>query len=160
MSRELVFLWVGKTKAPYARLGVEEYLGRVRRYQPCRIVTVSEERQDSRYSMAHRVERDSARILSRLGDLEPAFVLVIDPRGQDTNSRDLADLLRRVCYEDSRRLVFVVGGPDGLSSRVRDRADHVLGLSHLTFPHDMARLLLAEQVYRALTIIHGRPYDR
>ena len=57
-------------------------------------------------------------------------------------------------------LAFVVGGPDGVGPGVRGAADLLLGLSHLTLPHDMARVVLAEQIYRGFTLIHGLPYDR
>lgn len=160
MSAEIAFLWVGKTRAPYARVGVDEYVGRLQRYHPCRTIAVPEERHNSRYSAAHRVDREGRSLLDRLKSLEPAFVVALDPRGRQLTSGELAVLVRRACMEESRRMVFVVGGPDGLSSPIRDRADRLLGLSQMTFPHDMARLFLAEQAYRALTIIHGHPYDR
>ncbi|HJO04768.1 MAG TPA: 23S rRNA (pseudouridine(1915)-N(3))-methyltransferase RlmH [Acidobacteriota bacterium] len=156
----LSFCWVGKTKAPYAVEGVAEYVGRITRYHECRVVVVPEERQDGRYSKRHRLEREGRRILSHIGQLEPAWVAVLDAGGTSMSSREFARMIRRACFEDTRSVVFVVGGPDGLSYAVRERADHVVSLSQLTVPHDMARLLLAEQVYRAMTIIRGHPYNR
>ena len=160
VTRPIVFCWVGRTTAPYAREGERQYVERIERYQPCRVVAVAEERQGSRYSAEHRLEREGTRIIERVGKLDPAFVVAVDPRGQESNSREFAKLLRQQAFEAGRTPVFVVGGPDGLSSSVRQRANRLLGLSRLTLPHDMARLLVVEQVYRALTIIHGHPYDR
>lgn len=160
MSAEIVFLWVGKTSAAYARTGIDEYIERAGRYRPCRILVVAEEKQGNRYSSRHRLEREGRAILERLEPLQPAVVVALDPSGKALSSARFAAQLERACYAEARRIVFVVGGPDGLSSAVRERADRLLSLSRMTLPHDMARLVLAEQVYRALTIIHGHPYDR
>ncbi len=156
----LSFCWVGKTKAAYAVEGVTEYVGRIQRYRDCRVATVAEERRDGRYSESHRLEREGRGVLSHIRQLEPAWVAVLGVDGKPITSRVFARLVQRQCFEDARSVVFVVGGPDGLSSTVRERADRVVSLSRMTLPHDMARLLLAEQVYRAMTIIHGHPYDR
>ena len=122
--------------------------------------TVPEERQTKRYTAAHRIEREGRAIHGRLDELASPWVAVLDPAGKQLTSRDFAARLQHDSRESGRPAVFVVGGPDGLCYSVRDRADLLIGLSRLTLPHDMARLLLAEQVYRAMTIIHGHPYDR
>ncbi len=160
MRSELLLVWAGKTSAQYARIGVAEYVDRIARYRPCREVRVPEERHDGRYTAAHRVEREGAALLRKLDQVGNLFVVALDPRGKAVSSRELADMIRREAVEPGRSMAFVVGGPDGLSSVVRNRADRLIGLSRLTLPHDMARLLLAEQVYRAMTIIQGHPYDR
>jgi 23S rRNA (pseudouridine1915-N3)-methyltransferase len=156
----LSFCWVGKLKATYAVEGVADYISRIERYRGCRAVVVPEERHDGRYSMSHRLEREGRGVLSYIRQIEPAWVAVLDAGGKPMTSRQFARLIRRQCFEDTRSVVFVVGGPDGLSSTVRQRADRVVSLSQMTFPHDIARLLLTEQVYRAMTIIRGHPYDR
>jgi len=157
---DLVMCWPGKTAAEYARIGIDEYLQRIRRFRRCECLTVSEEPSGGHYSDAHRQERQGKAILKRLEAVRPHFLVVVDPRGKPMDSRDFADLLQRQCYDDARTLAFVVGGPDGVASGVRDEADLLLGLSRMTLPHDMARLFLTEQVYRGLTIIHGLPYNR
>jgi 23S rRNA (pseudouridine1915-N3)-methyltransferase len=157
---DLALCWPGKTSAAYARTGVDEYLGRIRRYRDCQVITTPEERHGSQYSDAHRVEREGAAILKRLDGLGPVWLCALDPGGKAFDTAGFAKLLRRQLYDDTRLPVFVVGGPDGLSSAVRQRADRLMGISSLTLPHDMARLVLVEQIYRALTIISGHPYDR
>lgn len=157
---DIAFLWPGKTSAAYARDGLDDYLARIAHYRRCQVVITPEERQGSQYSTEHRVEREGDGILKRIAGLDPAWVCTLDPGGKPLNTADFAALLKRQLFEDSRKVVFVVGGPDGISYAVRKRADQLVGLSNFTFPHDMARLVLAEQVYRALTIIHGHPYDR
>jgi len=157
---DLAFCWPGKTTAAYGRAGIDDYVSRISHYRDCRVGITPEEPRGSQYSDKHRVEREGAALLKRVGGFDPAWVCALHPAGKSLDTRDFAELLRRQLYEDARTPVFVVGGPDGLSYAVRERADRLLSLSALTLPHDMARLVLAEQVYRALTIIHGHPYDR
>jgi 23S rRNA (pseudouridine1915-N3)-methyltransferase len=156
----LVLCWPGKTTAGYARIGIEEYLGRIRRFRSCKCLVVPEEPPTKQYSDAHRLERQGKEILKRLDAIRPRFLVVVDPRGKAMDSQEFADLLRRQCYDDARTLAFVVGGPDGVASGVRGQADLLLGLSRMTLPHDMARVFLTEQIYRGFTMIHGLPYSR
>lgn len=159
-SPAIVLCWPGKTAAPYARLGIDDYIDRIRKFRSCDRAVVAEERPGGQYSEEHRLERQGKALLKRVEALKRAFLVVVDPRGKAMKSHEFADLLRRQCYDGSRTLVFVVGGPDGVASGVRDRADLLLGLSDMTLPHDMARLVLAEQIYRGFTIIHRLPYSR
>jgi 23S rRNA (pseudouridine1915-N3)-methyltransferase len=157
---DLVLCWPGKTAADYAQRGLDEYLARIRRYRKCRVVITPEEPRSGQYSDEHRMEREGDGLLKRVEEFAPAWLAVLDPGGKPMKTTDFAALLRRQLYDDTRTPVFVVGGPDGLSYAVRERADRLVSLSPLTLPHDMARLVLAEQIYRALTIINGHPYDR
>lgn len=156
----IVLCWPGKTRAEYARVGIDDYLERIRRFRQCRCVPVPEEPPGKQYSDEHRLERQGEAILGRLERFDPYFLVLLDPRGKAMDSREFATLLQRQCYDDSRTLAFVVGGPDGVSEGLRGRADLLLALSRMTLPHDLARLFLTEQVYRGFTIIHGQPYSR
>lgn len=157
---DIALCWPGKTVAEYAKIGIDEYLARIRRFRSCRCLIGPEEPASSRFTTAHRLEREGAGLLKKLDSVRPYFLVVVDPRGGELLSRDFAELLQRQCYDDARAMAFVVGGPDGVFSDIRDQADLILGLSRMTLPHDMARLLLAEQIYRGFTIIHGLPYNR
>ena len=159
-SPEIVLCWPGKTAAAYARVGIDEYLSRIRRFRTCQCVVVSEEPSGEQYSEEHRLERQGKAILRRLEAFNPLFLVVLDPKGKPVNSPKFAELLQRQCYDDARTLAFVVGGPNGVDAGVRDRAVLLLSLSGMTLPHDMARLFLTEQIYRGFTIIHGLPYSR
>jgi len=156
----IVLCWPGKTSAEYARIGIQNYLARIRRFRSCECVVVSEEPSSKHYSDAHRMERQGKAILKRLDAFAPFFLVVLDPKGKSLDSRDFAALLQRQCYDIGRTLAFVVGGPDGVSEGVRGGADLLLGLSSMTLPHDMARLFLTEQIYRGFTLIHRLPYSR
>ena len=157
---DLLLCWPGKTTAEYARAGVDDYLERIRRFRSCRCLIAPSEPETSRFSDEHRLEREARGISKKLDPWRPCFVVVVDPRGKQLVSREFADLLQRQCYDDARPLAFVVGGPDGVATSIRDEADMLLGLARMTLPHDMARLLLVEQIYRGFTIIHGLPYNR
>ncbi len=121
---------------------------------------VAAERHDGRYTAAHRVEREGRRLAQRLEALPGARVVALDPRGERLDTPSFARWIGHEVIDRGAAAAFVVGGPDGLSSLVRERAHLLLGLTRMTLPHDLARLLLSEQVYRALTILRGHPYDR
>lgn len=159
-ASDISLVWVGRTAAEYAKVGLAEYLERIRRYRTCGVRVAEEQRQTGRFSREHRLQREGESILEIVDDLSPAFAVAVDPRGRELESRRFAELVRRQCYDDTRILAFVVGGPDGLAPGVRERADTVLSLGRMTLPHDLARLVLTEQIYRAFTLIHGHPYSR
>ena len=103
-------------------------------------------------------EAEADRLLARLaGD---ARVVALTRTGGGMNSRELARYLERLAAEAVGNVAFVIGGAFGLSPRVRARADRTLALSPMTLPHEMARLVLAEQLYRAGTILRGEPYHK
>ena len=101
-------------------------------------------------------DREAKAMLAQLGSAGGhELVVALDERGEDLTSRDLAEMLGR-----QGSVAFLVGGPDGLGQAVRDRAGRTLRLSALTLPHELARLVVVEQIYRALTILHHRAYHR
>lgn len=155
---DLILCWPGKTTAEYARVGIADYLDRVRRFRDCKRLVVPEAR--GRMRQAEKLEREGETIVERLDAFQPNYVTLVDPRGKMMKSEEFASFLRRQCYDDARSLTFVVGGPDGVSAALRQHADRLLGLSRMTLPHDLARLVLVEQIYRGFTLIHGMPYSR
>ncbi len=154
---KLRFVWVGKTRRAPVRELVEEYLERVRRFAP---VEVSElrDRNDVGSDARQIIEREGEDILSRLGD--SGFVVAMDERGREMDSYRLAEFIESHRVGGTKQVTFVIGGHNGLSDAVRKRAGLVLALSRLTLTHEMARVLLTEQVYRAFTIIHDLPYQK
>ncbi len=101
------------------------------------------------------MEREARIILDHLPPQVP--LLLADTQGRPMDTPALARLLQRL-LEERRGAAWAVGGPFGIHPRLRKRADHLISLSPLTFTHDLARLILTEQLYRALTIIHRHPY--
>jgi 23S rRNA (pseudouridine1915-N3)-methyltransferase len=86
--------------------------------------------------------------------------IVLDEHGKSLTSEDFASFVQDARDNGARDMVFLIGGPDGHDPRVREQANLVLSMSHMTLPHGLARALLVEQLYRALTIISGHPYHR
>ena len=154
---KLRFVWVGKTRHAPVRQLVEEYLERVRRFAPVE-VTELRDRNDIGGDARQIIEREGEDILSRLDD--GAFVVAMDERGREMDSFKLADFIEQHRLSGTKQVTFVIGGHHGLSEAVRRRAGLVLALSRLTLTHEMARVLLTEQVYRAFTIIHDLPYQK
>ena len=147
---------VGKLTEVWQREAAEEYAGRVQRYFPLDIVELKEEKGGRKGDTRGLLKREGVRILEK--SPEQAFVIVLDERGRNLGSEQLSDLLSREMLHGGRSWCLVIGGPYGLDSAVRNRADLILSLSKMTFTHQMARVLLLEQLYRSCTIIKNEPY--
>jgi 23S rRNA (pseudouridine1915-N3)-methyltransferase len=154
---KLRFVWIGKTRRLPIRELVGEYLERVGRFAP---VEVTELRDRNEVGSDPRVilDKEGADILTRTA-ADP-FVVVLDERGRQLDSIKMAELIERHRLSGTKQITFVLGGHGGISEAVRKRADLVLSLSRMTMTHELARVLLIEQVYRAFTIIHDLPYQK
>ena len=125
-------------------------MSRIEHFLPLNIVEVKEPKGGMR--------AEAEKILAALGDSER--VVVLDPKGKAFTSEQLAKFIQQHMTSDSRRLTFVIGGYEGLSDSVKSRGEVQWSLSSLTFTHDLTRVVLLEQLYRALSIIHNLPYSR
>ncbi|HYP27059.1 MAG TPA: 23S rRNA (pseudouridine(1915)-N(3))-methyltransferase RlmH [Blastocatellia bacterium] len=152
---KLRFVWVGKTKRGPFRELAEDYLARVGRFARVEVVELRD-RDDA--DARKIIEKEGEDILSRTaGD---PFVVVLDEKGSELSSHDFARFIEKHRLASTRQMTFVIGGHAGLSDEVKRRADFTLALSRMTLTHDFARAVLAEQVYRAFTIIHDLPYQK
>lgn len=152
--RQGCLIWVGKEnqKDPEAQL-CERYLQRIKRYtaMDVKILKPYQSRDEAEVR-----RREGERLLEKL---EPADYLVLcDEAGKELTSPGLAQLLDTPEPSTARRVVFLIGGAMGVSDATRQRADFVLSLSRMTLPHALARVMLLEQIYRALSIQAGHPY--
>lgn len=145
---KLRLLWVGKTKEPYLRQAIEDYAGRIARYAEVELVEIKEEKGDSAGISPEGLKREGRRITERA-----TGYTLLDERGRALSSTGLADFLRDRASAD-----FVIGGAYGVSDEVKAAARDTLCLSQMTLTHEMARVLLLEQLYRAFTIIRGTGY--
>jgi 23S rRNA (pseudouridine1915-N3)-methyltransferase len=152
---KLRVLAVGKDRSGLYAPAVEEYVKRLARYVRFELVEVPEARKHAGTPRASEEEADA--ILARLGERER--LVALDERGAQETSAEFA---RRVArwLERGQDVALVVGGADGLAPRLREQAAETLALSRLTLAHRLARLVLVEQLYRALTILRGEPYHR
>ena len=146
-------LWVGRTQEEWVRRGIEEYAGRVRRYLPLEIGEVREEK-------GARLEAGREAECGRLMKMVPknSRLIILDERGDELTSSQLAAFLGAERDCGAGELVFVVGGAYGFSEVFRARAAKTLALSRMTFTHQMVRLFLLEQIYRGFTILNNEPY--
>ncbi len=155
---QIKVFWVGKTKHPALRALQEDYLERIRRWLPCETVEIRDLAGRRALSPAELVAGEGAAITRRL----PADgrLVALDESGVQFSSTGFAEWLESEQNSGTRALSFVIGGPAGLSRDLARRADRVLSLGRMTWTHDMSRVLLLEQVYRALCILRHVPYHR
>ncbi len=153
---KLKLICVGKLTETWQRDAADEYAGRVQRYFPLDIVELKEEKGGRKGDTIGLLKREGARIMEKVPDR--AFLVVLDERGRNLGSEQLAALLSEEMLHGGRDWCLLLGGPYGLDPAVRKRADLILSLSKMTFTHQMARVLLLEQLYRSCTIIKNEPY--
>ena len=155
MKLELPFL--GKTKEKFIDQGIMEYSNRLKHYTSLNVSILKLKRKKNWTEEQERQE--DGHIL--LGSLPPATLkVVLDSRGKQVSSEGLADLISRWELEGRKQAAFLIGGPTGHSSEVIAQADFLLSFSRMTFTHDMVRLFLLEQLYRAYTIKAGEKYHK
>lgn len=156
MRFEVIF--PGKTKEAYLARGIEDFAARLRRHVELELKALKAPRPGKGDDEARLIREEGRLLLSRLPD--DGLVVALDPGGRLLTSPELAELLGNWQGQGRARLVFLLGGPLGLSREVVNRADYTLSLSPLTFTHEMARLLLLEQLYRAWSIRLGTGYHK
>lgn len=150
-----VLLLVGKTQDKHFLAGIHDYQERIGHYMPFEIKIIPEIKNTKNLTTAQQKAREGELILKELQSSDT--VVLMDERGKELRSTEFARWLQGK-QNISRRLVFVIGGPYGFSSDVYARAGEQLCLSKMTFSHQMVRLIMVEQLYRACTIIKGEPY--
>ncbi|HEX8177088.1 MAG TPA: 23S rRNA (pseudouridine(1915)-N(3))-methyltransferase RlmH [Pyrinomonadaceae bacterium] len=150
------FVWVGKTRNEHLRALCDEYLKRLKRFTRFEVLEVRESAQQARDA---GIEDEGRRILGGLHS--DAFVVLLDVEGREWTSFELASQIEKWQEAGSiKEVAFVIGGHWGVSAKVQERVAARWSLSRLTLTHEMARMLMLEQVYRAYTIIHGLPYQK
>lgn len=142
-------------EAPLREL-FERYSSKIPFYMPFEAVVIPDVKASKGLTPELQKQREGEAILSRVGNGD--FLVLLDERGAEFTSRRLAEFIDKKANSLARNLVFVIGGPYGFSKSVYDRADSLLSLSKMTFTHEMARVITAEQIYRAMTILRGEPY--
>jgi len=153
MKTQLIL--VGKTTDRHIAAGITDYAERLAHYMPFDIVVIPELKNTKSLSEEQQKEREGEIILSKLQTSDT--VVLLDEHGEERRSTEFASWLQKK-QQTVRRLVFIIGGPYGFSPALYRRADEKISLSRMTFSHQMVRLIFAEQLYRACTIIKGEPY--
>ena len=156
MKIHLVF--VGKTRELYLREGIEDFLKRLRRYVKVEVKTVRSERLTRESQATRVVVAESEKVASAVP--RDAHFVVLDRQGKLLSSEGLAHWWQRLEQGGCRKLCFAVGGVLGFSNELRSKAHTLLALSKMTYTHEMSRLILLEQLYRACTIMRGEKYHK
>jgi 23S rRNA (pseudouridine1915-N3)-methyltransferase len=153
---KLRILSVGHKMPDWVETGCAEYLKRMPREMTVEIVEIKPDKRAAGKNSAQVQEAESKRIIEAAGR---DYLIALDERGQQVTTLQLADRMKN-WLAGGRDVALVIGGADGLHADVKNRADWLWGLSSLTLPHGMVRILLAEQLYRAQSVIHNHPYHR
>jgi len=148
-------IWTGKTRDTHLRALIDDYVKRLSHFARCEI---SEFRESAATGKKTGIDKDSQRISDGLR--EGAINVLLDPEGTEWSSAQLAGVIQGWQDSGTKEVAFIVGGPNGVSAELAARANKRWSLSRLTLTHEMARVVLLEQLYRAYTIIHGLPYQK
>lgn len=154
-------LCVGSLKEKYFVDTAQEYVKRIGKYAKLEIVELKDEAfktQSNTGSTQCIKDKECNKILDKLNSLSGAYIFVLDEIGKIPTSKELAEKLQNIPVKGYSTIVFVIGGSLGLNDEIRSRANEVLSFSRLTFPHQMIRCFLLEQIFRCFKIIHNENY--
>ena len=158
---KITVITVGKIKEKYLKDAIAEYSKRLSRYCKLEILEVADEKTPdgaSEIVEENIREKEGERILKLIK--EDAYVITLEISGKMLTSEELADRIETLGLQGKSHLVFVIGGSIGLGRAVLRRSDYALSFSKMTFPHQLMRVILLEQIYRSYRIINGEPYHK
>ena len=150
-----------RLKKKYLKLGIDEFKKRLSKYCKLDVIELDDEKAPENLSdkeMLMIKDKEGKKILSKVKANSYVIALAID--GKNLSSEELADTMSKLAVRGSSHITFIIGGSLGLSDEVLSRADYKLSFSKMTFPHQLMRLILLEQVYRAYRINNGEPYHK
>lgn len=158
---KITLVTVGKIKERFYEEAVAEYRKRLGRYCKLEIIQVADEKTPDGAGAALEKQikdKEGERILAQIGD--GAYVIALAIEGKALDSEELAEKLGQLGVQGVSQIVFVIGGSLGLSDRVLSRANYRLSFSRMTFPHQLMRVILLEQIYRSYRILNHQPYHK
>ena len=158
---KITILTVGKIKEKYLSDAIAEYQKRLGRYCKLEIIQVQDEKTPDSPTDVQKTQilnKEAARLLPYIKDTSHVIALAID--GKQLSSEQLSDMINGLGIKSISHIVFIIGGSLGLSENILSRADFKLSFSKMTFPHQLMRVILLEQLYRSYRIINGEPYHK
>ena len=155
---KIKFYWIGATKESRLLSLEQEYLDRIKKFIPAEIRAVPEQKKKDPRGRSAQLAKEGQKLLAMIPP--GSTVVALDEKGEEPSSPKLAKWLEKKTAGSSPEIAFVIGGYWGLPEEIRSKADKTLSLSRMTFPHEIARVLLLEQVYRAFTINNNLPYHK
>lgn len=147
---------IGKNHEPYVKTGIEDFTKRISNYFPVMWTIIPAPRNAGQLSAGELKKKEADMVLALLQ--KDDYLVALDEKGKQWSSEGLARFIQGRANESTRTLIFLIGGAYGLDERLLGRANFTWSLSLLTFPHQLTRLLLAEQIYRACTILRNEKY--
>lgn len=157
----ITIISVGKLKEKYLKLGIEEFSKRLSKYCKLDMIELDDEKCPENLSekdMEIVKNKEGQKILSKVKSNSYVIALAID--GKNLSSEELADTMSKLAVRGNSHITFIIGGSLGLADEVLKRADYKLSFSKMTFPHQMMKLILLEQVYRVFRINNNEPYHK
>jgi 23S rRNA (pseudouridine1915-N3)-methyltransferase len=158
---KIKIITVGKLKEKYLVQGINEYLKRLQSYAKVEIIEVADEKAPENLSEAEMLQvknKEGERILAKISDQDHVFVLAIN--GKQFSSEEFSKEIEQLGINGKSQLAFVIGGSLGLSDEVMKRSQKQMSFGKLTYPHQLMRLVLVEQIYRGFRIMRGEPYHK
>ncbi|SES14246.1 23S rRNA (pseudouridine1915-N3)-methyltransferase [Gracilibacillus ureilyticus] len=158
---KITIVTVGKLKEKYLKQGIQEYMKRLTTYAKVEIAEVADEKAPENMSEVEMLEvkrKEGDRILSHIS--QDTYVITLEINGKMLSSEQLAAKMDELATYGKSKIAFVIGGSLGISEEVQQRSDLALSFSKMTFPHQVMRLILLEQVYRGFRINRGEPYHK
>ena len=158
---KITLITVGKIKEAYLKSAIAEYSKRLSAYCKLEIIEVADEKtpeQRSDHQTQGILSKEAERILKAVK--EDSFVITLEIEGIQLSSEEFAEKMENLAVSGVSHITFIIGGSLGLGAEVRKRADFSLSFSKMTFPHQLMRVILLEQIYRSYRIIAGEPYHK
>lgn len=158
---DITIVSVGKLKEKYLISGIQEYAKRLGAYTKFKIVEVADEKAPENLSEAEMIqikEKEGQRILAKIPD--QAYVYSLAIKSNERTSESFANEIQQLMIHGNSSIIFVIGGSLGLSEEVLNRSDETISFGKMTYPHQLMRLILTEQIYRAFRIMRGEPYHK
>lgn len=153
-AMKLIFLAIGSRHESYVQPGVDEFTRRIQHYMPCEWKILP----GSKHGSPEQVRHEESKSMLQQWQKHEAYQVLLDERGKLLSSPGFAESIAKAALQSRRAMCFSIGGAFGVSDELRAKADLVLSFGKMVFPHQLVRLMLAEQVYRACTINRGEKY--
>ena len=153
---KIALLQTGKTTDKHVADGIDIYSARIKKYSGFEIITLPDVKNTRNMAEQEQKYKEGIKIIEYVR--EDDFIVLLDEKGKEFRSIEFAEWINKKMIQSGERILFVIGGAWGFSEEVYNIADMKISLSKMTFPHQLVRLIFAEQLYRALSVIKGLPY--
>lgn len=153
---EICVISIGKISSPWIQQGISIFESRISNYIKFTTILIPDIKNAKSLSKEKIKVEEGKNILQYIQPSD--LVVIMDEKGKEYTSREYSDWIQKQMNGGRKRLVIIIGGPYGFSEQIYSRADIKIALSKMTFTHEMAKLILSEQIYRAMTILKGEPY--